>query len=168
MQKSLEKIASLISAYSRFGFDTGARTTSKFMCLKPRHVKRKRKMEESLCIFSRSRSCGFELPYIKMEESCSFVCKIRSQDVLTTSDSDSHVGSSFVCGGPCISSNCCLDDASPTDTASCFCCLTAHAVPAVDVDIPQDGPHRPVDSLELVTWNLASPNNNPFEFWVRS
>ncbi len=21
-------------------------------------------------------------------------------------------------------------------------------------------------SLELVTWNLASPNNNPFEFWV--
>ncbi len=26
--------------------------------------------------------------------------------------------------------------------------------------------HRPMDSLELVTWNLASPNNNPFEFWV--
>jgi hypothetical protein len=22
-------------------------------------------------------------------------------------------------------------------------------------------------SLEVVTWNLASPNNNPFEFWVR-
>jgi len=31
------------------------------------------------------------------------------------------------------------------------------------VDIPS---HRPMDSLELVTWNLASPNNNPFEFWV--
>jgi hypothetical protein len=25
-----------------------------------------------------------------------------------------------------------------------------------------------MDPLELVTWNLASPNNNPFEFWVRA
>jgi hypothetical protein len=36
-------------------------------------------------------------------------------------------------------------------------------------DCSLDSPsHRPVDSFELVSWNLASPNNNPFEFWVRA
>ncbi len=66
-----------------------------------------------------------------------------------------------VCGCAYISRNCSPDDASPEDTS----CLTAHDAAAIGVDMPS---HRPMDSLELVTWNLASPNNNPFEFWVRS
>ena len=53
----------------------------------------------------------------------------------------------------------------PKDFSCCFSCLTAHDAAAIGVDMPS---HRPMDSIELVTWNLASPNNNPFEFWVRS
>ena len=57
-----------------------------------------------------------------------------------------------------------LNDESQIQTVCSFAHLTAHDAAAIGVDMPS---HRPMDSLELVTWNLASPNNNPFEFWVR-
>jgi hypothetical protein len=160
---SIQKSLKHASAGSR-EFDAANRTTLKSKYHRAGHDNRERKMEENPCSFSRSRSCGFELSYIEMEECSPHRCKNTSQDVLISSDSNSHVGSNGFCGGTRISSNCCLNDASPTYSASCPWRLIAHAAGAIDVGIA----HHPADSLELVTWNLARPNNNPFEFWVRT
>jgi hypothetical protein len=157
---SIQKSFMHVSARSR-EFDAANRTT---LQSKYHRAHRKRKMEENPCSFSRSRSCGFELSYIEMEECSPNRCKSTSQDVLISSDTISHVGSNGFCGGTRISSNCCVNDASPTYSASCPWCLILHAAGAIDIGIA----HHPADSLELVTWNLASPNNNPFEFWVRT
>ena len=109
--------------------------------------------------FSRSKSSGFH-------DISSFVRTVQDQDKIISRNCDSHesVFSNGVREREGTSSNCSLNDASPNDIAYCFSCLTAHDAAAIGVDMPS---HRPMDSLELVSWNLASPNNNPFEFWVR-
>jgi hypothetical protein len=115
--------------------------------------------EQSPSIFSRSRSCGFETPHIGMEDISSFVLSVQDQDAIISCKRPPHreVCSNDDRGCACIASNDSLNDsASPNGTSCCFSCPS--------VDIPS---HRPMDPLELVTWNLASPNNNPFEFWVR-
>jgi hypothetical protein len=119
--------------------------------------------EQSPSIFSRSRSCGFETLHIGMEDISSFVLSVQDQDAIISCKRQPHgeVCSNDDRGCACISSNDSLNDsASPNDTS---CCISSAGCPSVD--IPS---HRPMDPLELVTWNLASPNNNPFEFWVRA
>jgi hypothetical protein len=114
--------------------------------------------------FSFSRSCESEQPYSGME--------VISRTILrkgAINPSDCHLH-----GGVCLkdvqgyknkSVRCFLSDTCSGKVSRCYSSLTAHDAASIGVDIPS---HRPTDSFELVTWNLASPNNNPFEFWVRS
>jgi hypothetical protein len=149
---------------SRFANDNGCCTetssTSKSRHLKTLHDTKIIKADDYPCTFSRSRSCGFE-------DISSYVRTIKDQDAIRSGDSHLHGGmcSNDACGYACITSNCSLNDSSKDANSCCFSGLTAHDAAALGVDIPS---HRPTDSLEFVTWNLASPNNNPFEFWVRS
>jgi hypothetical protein len=138
-------------------------TISEVRGIRGLHENRKIKEENYEITLTRSRSCGFEPSYVGREGISSFVRRIKNQDAVMSSNYNSHGEfPKHVCGCACISSNCCLNDASsPND---CFSYLTAHDAATIGVDIPS---HRPMDSLDLVTWNLASPNN-PFEFWVRS
>jgi hypothetical protein len=141
-----------------------SRSTSELRHLRALHDTRNLKIQKDdyPCTFTRSRSCGFE------EISLS-VRTIKDQDdaVMISSESYSQEGMCSIdaCGCTCESSNCSLNDASTDANSRCFSGLTAHDAAALGVHIPS---HRPTDSLEFVTWNLASPNNNPFEFWVRS
>jgi hypothetical protein len=136
-----------------------SRSTSELRHLRALRDTRRRKIKKDAYprTFSRSRSCGFE--------DISDISSYKDQEAILTSESRSHGGmltKNYACGS---SSNCSLNDASPDAESCCFSGLTAHDAAALGVDIPS---HRPTDSLEFVTWNLASPNNNPFEFWVRS
>ena len=97
-----------------------------------------------------------------MEDILSFVHTVKNQDEITSSDSHGCV--CFNDDRICIPGNESLNGATSTHAVCCFSHVTVHDAAAIGVDIPS---HRPMDSLELVTWNLASPNNNPFELWVR-
>lgn len=106
--------------------------------------------EDNICAgFVRSKS--IDSPDIK--EISSIFRTIRSEDLPISSDIHSSV----------TIPSCSLIDSSLNDSVCRAPVLSAHDAAALGMSMPS---HRPNESLELVTWNLASPNNNPFEFWV--
>ena len=121
-----------------------------------------------ICTFSRSRSCGFEPTDAGMEDTkiITSVDTLNDQDSISSTETHSNecICSNDMCPCTSIYDDCSLNDALPRNVLCCLSSLTAHEAAAIGVDIPS---HRPMDSLEMVTWNLASPNNNPFELWVR-
>ncbi len=162
-QKVIDTHRSWESTHPRSSIDDSpaeSRSSSELRHLRALHDIRSRiiKKEDHPCTFFRSRSCGFE-------DVPSFVHMIQNHDAMISSDNDFNGGVCLndVCGGECISTNFSLNDTSPNDTTCCSC-LPVRDTAAIDVDISRQ---HPMDSVELVTWNLASPNNNPFEFWVR-
>jgi hypothetical protein len=116
---------------------------------------------DPLPAFSRSKSCGGIDPAFNVQEISRFfrfnddtaIPSSSSWDVTIPSEeprAPSHVISRTSSSEFCSSST---EDHTPEYGTHRF----------IDDDFPS---HRRSDELELATWNLASPNNNPFEFWV--
>jgi hypothetical protein len=107
--------------------------------------------EDDICAgFVRSKS-SIDSPDIK--DISNIFRTIRSDDLPVTGDSSVAI------------SSCSLMDSSLNDSKCRAPALSAHDLAVLGMSMPS---HRPNESIELVTWNLASPNNNPFEFWVRN